>query len=144
MAENKFESLTRIILRDIAGAIAVSGAIVVSGVHLVSAAEPRIDGTIGRALLTADSRTASADIERADEESGKAISDSWITTQVKARLFADDDIGGLNINVSTSGGDVALAGIVPSDAVRERAILIAHRIDGVHSVNARALAVEEQ
>lgn len=111
---------------------------------LASPSRSDTNGLFGRALLTADSRTVKSAIEHKHESSQPEISDSWIMTQVKARLLAEDDIDGLDVNVSASGGDVVLAGIVPSTKGRERAILIAHRVDGVQSVNAKALVVEEQ
>ena len=88
-------------------------------------------------------QTLTAKTKKAGEDAGEAISDGWITTQVKTKLLADDEIEGLEIEVSTDNGQVALAGLVPSDKVRDKVIVTAHRVEGVHSVNAKALLVED-
>lgn len=101
--------------------------------------------SVTNALIVGDSstnpQTLTAKTRKAGQEAGEAISDGWITTQVKTRLLADDEIEGLNINVSTTDGQVVLAGLVPSEEIRDKIIVTAHRVEGVHSVNARALQV---
>lgn len=103
--------------------------------------------SVTNALIVGDSstnpQTLTAKTKKAGEQAGEAISDGWITTQVKTKLLADDAIKGLDIEVSTDNGQVVLAGLVPSESVREKAILEAHRVRGVHSVNAKALVVEQ-
>lgn len=124
-------------------AVCAVALITASGSPLASSSKSEINDVFGPPMLTADSRPVRTDIEHERESSQPAISDNWIMTQVKARLLAEDDIDGLDVNVSASDGDVVLAGIVPSMKGRERAILIAHRVEGVQSVNAKALVVEE-
>jgi osmotically-inducible protein OsmY len=103
--------------------------------------------SVTNALVVGDSsanpQTLTAKTKKAGQQAGEAISDGWITTQVKTRLLADDEIKGLDINVSTSDGQVVLAGLAPSEEIRDKIIVIAHRVEGVHSVNARALQVED-
>lgn len=91
---------------------------------------------------SANPQTLTAKTKKVGEEASEAISDGWITTQVKTRLLADDEVDGLEIDVSTADGQVSLAGLVPSEAVREKVILLAHRVDGVHSVSVQALQIE--
>ncbi|MFZ5655245.1 MAG: BON domain-containing protein [Pseudomonadota bacterium] len=103
--------------------------------------------SVANALVVGDSssnpQTLTARTKQAGEAAGEAISDGWITAQVKARLLADEDTDGMTIEVSTADGEVTLAGLVPSRAVRDEAILIAHRVQGVQSVNATALQVRQ-
>lgn len=107
-----------------------------------------VEGTdsVTNALVVGDSsvnpQTLTAKTKKAGEEAGEAVSDGWITTQVKTKLLADDEIKGLDINVSTTDGRVVLAGLAPSEKIRDKIIVTAHRVEGVHSVNARALQVE--
>ena len=103
--------------------------------------------SVTNALVGGDSsinpQTLTAKTKKGGQQAGEAISDSWITTQVKTRLLADDEIKGLDINVSTTDGRVVLAGLAPSEKIRDKIIVTAHRVEGVHSVNARALQVED-
>ncbi len=103
------------------------------------------DRTVNNTLMVGDSssnpQTVSAKAKQAGERSDDVISDSWITAQVKTKLLADGDIKGLNINVTTQNGEVILAGLMPDETVRERAISLAREVDGVSSVNTKALKV---
>jgi hyperosmotically inducible periplasmic protein len=65
---------------------------------------------------------------------GKEISDTWITTKVQSMYFLDREVKGMDIDVTTTGGVVALAGTVSSDAVRKKAIADAQSIEGVKQV----------
>ena len=91
-----------------------------------------VEGTdsVTNALVVGDSsvnpQTLTAKTKKAGQEAGEAISDGWITTQVKTRLLR-----------------VVLAGLVPSEKIRDKIIVTAHHVEGVHSVNARALQVED-
>lgn len=87
-------------------------------------------------------QTATAKTENAAHKAGAVMSDAWITTKVKTALLADDMVKGMDINVSTKGGEVTLAGVVDSDKARNRAIEIAHKTEGVKSVNSEALKVK--
>ena len=65
---------------------------------------------------------------------GKEISDTWITAKVQSMYFLDREVKGMDIDVTTTGGVVALAGTVSSDAVRKKAIADAQSIEGVKRV----------
>jgi osmotically-inducible protein OsmY len=101
--------------------------------------------TVTNALLVGDSssnpQTLSAKAKQAGERSEDVMSDSWITTQVKTKLLADETIKGLDVNVSTKNGEVVLAGLMPDEATRDKAVLLAGQVKGVTSVNAEALKV---
>lgn len=89
-------------------------------------------------------QTLTAKAKKVGEDTGDKFSDAWITTQVKSRLLADEEVNGMNINVSTKNGEVILAGLVPSRAMHDKVILITHRVEGVRGVNTRALQTSEE
>lgn len=61
------------------------------------------------------------------------MSDVWITTKVKAKLIASEDLDASQIKVVTENGTVYLMGIVsPSEA--QAAVILASETDGVHRV----------
>lgn len=65
---------------------------------------------------------------------GKEISDTWITTKVQSMYFLDREVKGMQVDVTTKGGVVTLAGQVDSDAARKKAIADAKSIEGVTQV----------
>ena len=60
--------------------------------------------------------------------------DTAITSEVKAKLLADDIVPSRKVKVETTDGVVQLSGTVDSQAQRDRAESIAKAIDGVKSV----------
>lgn len=60
--------------------------------------------------------------------------DTAITSEVKAKLLADDIVPSRNVKVETTDGVVQLSGTVESQAQSDRAESIAKAIDGVKSV----------
>ena len=64
----------------------------------------------------------------------KEISDAWITTKMQSKYYLDDDVKGLQINVTTAGGVVTLTGKVGSAAERQQALSLAKSTDGVKQV----------
>lgn len=117
------------IARGVKGVTAVDNALIVA---------PR--GSV--AAKSAEPATASQKLEAHGKHAGKAVSDGWITTKVKSEFLASREVKGLDINVSTRGGVVTLAGTVPTEAMRSRAIEIASVVDGVKRVDAQALMVD--
>lgn len=103
------------------------------------------DRAVSNTLVVGDSsanpQTLSAKTKQAGERSDDVMSDSWITAQVKTKLLADDDIKGLNVNVTTKNGEVVLAGLMPDEATRDKAVMLATEVDGVNTVNTKALKV---
>jgi len=65
---------------------------------------------------------------------GETIDDASITTRVKTAMLNDPAVGGLRIDVDTYKGVVTLSGRVKSEAERQQAISLAHRINGVVEV----------
>ncbi len=102
-------------------------------------------GTIGMPMVMAhDTKTsAAADTKTtAYEESETPVTDTWITTKVKADLLVTEEVKGLDINVSTTNGVVTLAGLLDSQAQHDKAIAVTKAIKGVKSVNTKALKVK--
>ncbi|ATD68619.1 transporter [Luteimonas chenhongjianii] len=77
----------------------------------------------------------------ANTESNQPVSDTWITTKVKADLLASSDVSGLDISVETANGIVSLSGDVDNRGQIERATAIARDIEGVQRVDTSQLKV---
>jgi len=69
------------------------------------------------------------------ESTGEYVSDSWITTKVKAALVEDPQVKATEVNVETFKGAVQLSGFVDSAASQAKAVEIARAVQGVTSVN---------
>lgn len=65
----------------------------------------------------------------------KKLDDMAISTAVSAELLKDPEIKLFRINVDTKNGVVVLKGIVPNEAVRDRASAVAKTFSGVESVD---------
>lgn len=70
-------------------------------------------------------------------EAGEAVSDTWITTKVKADLLATSDVPGTAIEVETKDGVVTLTGTVKTQAEADKAESVAGLIKGVKRVDSR-------
>lgn len=68
------------------------------------------------------------------ESTGEYVTDSWITTKVKAALVEDRQVKATEVNVETFKGTVQLSGFVSSDAAMQQAVRVASGIKGVTSV----------
>lgn len=71
----------------------------------------------------------------AADKAGDAMSDSALTGKVKAKLLADTDVKGTDINVETNKGEVMLSGFVESQAQIDKAATLARGVDGVKQVS---------
>lgn len=65
---------------------------------------------------------------------GEYVSDSWITTKVKAALIEDAQVKATEVNVETFKGVVQLSGFVSSAAAMRQAVRLASETKGVTSV----------
>ncbi|PPT76591.1 BON domain-containing protein [Xanthomonas arboricola pv. populi] len=74
-------------------------------------------------------------------ESKKPVTDTWITTKVKADLLATDNVSGTDVKVETKNGIVTLTGTVATKAEHDKAVAIAKGIEGVKSVKSTGLKV---
>jgi hyperosmotically inducible protein len=68
------------------------------------------------------------------ESTGEYITDSWITTKVKAALAEDPVVKAREVNVETFKGVVQLSGFVSSDEAMYQAARLAYHIKGVTDV----------
>lgn len=71
---------------------------------------------------------------------GKVVSDTAITTQVKALLAVESDIP-LNISVTTKQGVVMLTGVVDTELQASRIVELAASVTGVKDVNDSKLKI---
>ena len=69
--------------------------------------------------------------ENAQNDSSQPVTDTWITTKVKADLLATENVSGLDIKVETVDGVVTLTGAVTSQAQKDKAVEVAKQIKGV-------------
>jgi osmotically-inducible protein OsmY len=65
---------------------------------------------------------------------GEYITDSWITTKVKAALVQDPVVKATEVNVETFKGTVQLSGFVSSEAAKSQAVVVTRGIEGVTGV----------
>lgn len=63
-----------------------------------------------------------------------AMSDSWITTKVKARLLEEEALKSLKISVETHKGQVLLSGFVSDSTLKSKAEELVSSVEGVKSV----------
>ena len=68
------------------------------------------------------------------ESTGEYVTDSWITTKVKAALAEDEAVKAREVNVETFKGVVQLSGFVISQAAMNQAVYRARNIQGVTDV----------
>jgi BON domain len=103
------------------------------------AAERTADKTKEIAGKTADKTTEIAgdiatETKALAATTGEAISDTWITTKVKAKFADEVVLNGSNIDVDTDHRVVTLKGTVASAAAKDRAVAIAGGTEGVMRV----------
>lgn len=103
-------------------------------------AQAGASGTVSTGDETLPSEPVATDPE--DENSlASESSDVWITSKVKAGLFAESGIDATEINVDVEEGVVTLSGEVDDDDEKNRVVELAKKVDGVRSVDASGLAV---
>jgi len=81
-----------------------------------------------------DAQAAAADIKTKSAEAKDHLADAWITTQVKSKLVGDREIRARDIDVDTHDGVVILKGKVLNEPLRQLAVVLAKRTDGVKQV----------
>jgi osmotically-inducible protein OsmY len=92
--------------------------------------------------ITSPDRTADEEIQRERPAStagvkrsiGAVAKDTWITSDVKMRLLADDKTPATDINVDTYNGTVTLFGMVPTAVAKAVAEADARKVSGVKRV----------
>lgn len=74
-------------------------------------------------------------------DSNEPVTDSWITTKVKADMISSSGVPGSDISVTTVNGVVSLSGTVASKAEHDKALATAKGIKGVTRVDSTQLKV---
>ena len=73
-------------------------------------------------------------------KSDQPVTDTWITTKVKAELATTDGIKSGDVSVTTKNGLVTLSGVVNSKAQVQKSIAVTKSVKGVRYVDASALS----
>lgn len=73
-------------------------------------------------------------VTRGQETVGEYVSDSAITTALKAKYAADREVAATSISVETLNGTVQLSGFAKSQNEKDKAAAIAREAKGVKSV----------
>ena len=68
------------------------------------------------------------------ESTGEYVTDTWITTKVKAALVDSPSVKATEVNVETFKGAVQLSGFVGSNTAMNEAVRLTRDIKGVTSV----------
>jgi hyperosmotically inducible protein len=115
-----------------------------SGGQIQGPAETAPVGTSGRPegpIDTSKARGRGAQageaVARAGNRAAEVFSDATLTAKIKSKMALDDTVKALDINVTTSNGDVTLSGYVHSERERERALTLARETSGVRRVTDR-------
>jgi osmotically-inducible protein OsmY len=88
----------------------------------------------------AEDRTTTGTVSSATADVSQDLKDTWVTTKIQAKYFADGDVKGRNIDVTTSDGVVTLAGVVEDERARRQAVALARATDDVVRVDDRLTA----
>ena len=92
----------------------------------------------GSSLVLAAEQAMPAE-NAADMASEQPVTDTWITTKVKADLATTEGIKSTDISVETVNGVVTLIGVLDSKTAVDKAIAVAKGIKGVVIVDASGL-----
>jgi osmotically-inducible protein OsmY len=90
-------------------------------------------GAVAQTARDAGSNVAETTREKTADASA-AMSDTMITTKVKAEMAADPLVKAMDVHVETQNGVVMLSGFVPSKAEADKAIQIARGVKDVKDV----------
>lgn len=135
--------------RDLAGRLAANtnGVVAVDN-RLTMDPDHAVAGrTSGDRPMATTDRTDTTKVDRRDDSAIARTDtaqpeDGWITTKVKSTLLFSRSVDGLDIDVDTKQGVVALKGTVDSDLERQVAVDLARDIRGVRRVDASGLRIE--
>jgi len=89
-------------------------------------------GFAGFAPVTMQTASA-ADTAKADSD--QPVTDTWITTKVKAELATTDGVKSTSVEVKTVDGVVWLTGTLATDVAVKKAVAAAESIKGVKKVD---------
>ena len=75
--------------------------------------------------------------------SNQPMSDSWITTKVKAGLASTHGVKSTDVSVTTTDGTVTLTGVLANDLAVRKAVATAQSVQGVKKVDASGLKSQD-
>jgi osmotically-inducible protein OsmY len=99
--------------------------------------------SVNNLLSVSATPSTAAKAQNQADQAADTISDSWITSKVKASYLVSNNLDGLKISVDTKNGMVHLSGNVPSAEQKRLAQETAQNIRGVRGVDADALKVTQ-
>lgn len=92
-------------------------------------------------VALADQNTSSAN-DNGSSNASRTVSDSWITTKVKADLATTGGLDSTKISVDTENGVVTLTGVLPDKIQVKKAVAATKSIEGVKDVDDSGLKVK--
>lgn len=111
---------------------------VTEGIALLSGTTPRLEDKLHAECLTWSAPAVRSVVNEVEigrlRGPADTARDAVITQQVRARLIADRDVRGININVEARDGVIYLLGFARSAGERERATRHASLVEGVERV----------
>ena len=93
------------------------------------------------ALVNAIAMDSDRAVINADSKVEKAVSDGWITTQVRSEILANSATKSFKVRVKTRGGVVFLKGKLPSQEAAALVMSIAEKVKGVQGIDTSGLDV---
>ncbi|MBD1553754.1 BON domain-containing protein [Pseudomonas typographi] len=110
----------------------------------IAAAATALALSLGNVAIAQAAEAQPAPMVLAAAETTKGeVSDTWITTKVKADLVTEKGIPGTDIKVETNKGVVSLSSTVAiTEAQKTTAVAITKKIKGVKAVSADGLKAE--
>ena len=127
-----------LIARDTSGVTSVVDDIVIGPVPAATSGslEQKTENAAHNAKVKTEEygHDAKVKTEKAADKTGEVLTDSAITTDLKAKYLAEPGVSGLDIHVDTTNGVVTLSGNVKTKAEMEKAMSIAHGTHGVKRV----------
>lgn len=110
---------------------------------VAEAAAKSVDGvkSVDNNLTTPASSETSSKVDKAMKTTERVVSDSWITTKVKADIYASSLDKGMDVRVDTRHGVVILSGTLANQDAVDHVRDIAEKVDGVKSVDVSGITV---
>ena len=96
------------------------------------------DHPLGAVVTTSNAFAA----DEMPAKSDQPVTDTWITTKVKAELATTDGVKSTKISVTTKHGIVALVGVLMSKDAVDKAIAATESVKGVKRVDSSGLKVK--
>lgn len=98
---------------------------------------------LGSAAFTNAVAQTQAASDSMTTQPNQAVSDTWITTKVKAELASTKGVKSTDVSVTTVDGLVTLTGVLPNKIAVKKAIAVARAVKGVKRVDASGLEAKD-